>query len=176
MKLIEIPIGKNFPEAINVIVEIQKGKRNKYEYDEETGRIKLDRVLNSALHYPVDYGFMPQTRSEDGDPGDVLILTNSPVFPGCVLEVRPIGYLKMSDDKGVDNKILGVPVGNPHMSHIKDIKDVTKHTLNEITHFFEQYKVLEKKFVKVGGWGNKKEAIKLIKKEHAKYLKERKNK
>ena len=174
MKLIEISIGKQFPEKINIVVEIPKGTRNKYEYDEESGSIKLDRVLHSSLHYPVDYGFVPQTRAEDGDPGDVLVLTDSPVFSGCILEVRPIGLLQMTDENGIDNKVLAVPCGNPHMAHIQSMDDVQGHTLKEISHFFEQYKVLEEKFVKVDGWGTKEDAINLIKSEHQTFLAESK--
>jgi len=175
MKLIEISIGENFPEKINAVIEIPKGTSNKYEYDEKTGSIKLDRVLHSSLHYPVDYGFIPQTRAEDGDPGDVLVLTDSPVFSGCILEVRPIGLLKMTDENGKDNKVLAVPIGNPHMKNIKSINDVQEHVLKEITHFFEQYKVLEEKFVKVDSWGMKEDAIKLIETEHRVFLAENKH-
>lgn len=169
-----IPIGDGFPDTINAVVEIPKGTKNKYEYDEKWDQIKLDRVLHSPLFYPVDYGFVPQTRAEDGDQGDILVLTDSPVFSGCVLEVRPIGLLKMTDEGGSDNKILAVPTGSPSFREIRSVDDVNAHTLKEIVHFFEQYKVLEEKFVKVDGWGTRAEALALIKSEHKKYRQEMK--
>lgn len=169
-----IPIGAKAPKILNVVIEIPRGGHNKYEYDEELDVIRLDRVLHSALFYPVDYGFVPETRADDGDHLDVLVVTDSPAFPGCLLEVRPIGVLHMSDESGIDHKILAVPLKNPHYQDIKSIRDFSTHKLNEIVNFFETYKLLEHKDVKVKGWGNTAEAYKVIKhardvftKEHA---------
>lgn len=125
------------------VVEIPKGSRNKYEIDLATGRIKLDRVLYSSVHYPTDYGFVPGTRAADGDPLDVLIIAEEPTFPGCRVEVRPIGLLLMRDEKGVDEKILAVPVADPRYEWVQDLTDVNRHLLVEIKNFFETYKELE---------------------------------
>jgi len=158
-----ISIGNKFPQIVNSIVEIAKETHNKYEYDEELDIIKLDRVLHSPMHYPVDYGFIPQTRSKDGDHLDVMIITNSPVFTGCLIEVRPIGVLIMNDESGDDEKILAVPLKNPNYDHIKNLKDVEPHFLKELVHFFTEYKRLENKNVSVKGWLNRTEAYKIIK-------------
>ena len=159
-----IPIGKQAPQRINVVIEIPKGGHNKYEYDEEMDAIKLDRVLHSPLFYPIDYGFIPETQAEDGDHLDALVITDSPTFPGCVLLARPLGLLKMKDENGGDDKILAVPANNPHYRNIKNLGDIEPHILQEITHFFEEYKKLEKKFVKVIGWEPKRAAFRLIEK------------
>jgi len=168
-----ITIGNHFPETFNAIIEIPKGTKNKYEYDEKLKLIKLDRVLHSPLYYPVDYGFIPQTRADDGDMGDVLVLTDSPVFSGCLLEVRAVGLLKMRDESGLDNKVLAVPVSNPNFKDIRTLENVGEHMLKEIVHFFEQYKVLEGKMVKVEGWADKNEALQMLKQEHDKYMSEK---
>jgi inorganic pyrophosphatase len=159
-----IKIGLKFPKIINVIVEIPTNTGNKYEYDEELDLIKLDRVLHSPMHYPVDYGFIPETRSSDGDHLDIMVLTNSPVFTGCLLEVRPVGALIMSDENGLDEKILAVPLRAPYYNHIHRLKDVSPHLLDELVHFFSEYKTLEKKEekVKIIGWVNRLEAYKII--------------
>jgi inorganic pyrophosphatase len=137
---------------IDAIVEIPKGSRNKYEYDETSGRIRLDRVLYSPLHYPADYGFLPQTLAEDGDHLDVLIVTYEPTFPGCTVAVRPVGVLDMYDDKGHDEKILAVPDRDPRFTEIADLPQVAPHFLAEITHFFQVYKTLEAKETEIIGW------------------------
>lgn len=167
-----IPIGKKFPEVVNTIIEIQKDTRNKYEFDEELNIIKLDRVLHSPMFYPMDYGFIPETRADDGDHLDMMVMTNSPVFAGCMLEVRPIGVLFMSDESGQDEKILGVPLRNPNYNHIQTIDDISPHFLKEIVHFFETYKQLENKEVNVDRWGTKEEAYAMIKKYFDVYQKE----
>jgi inorganic pyrophosphatase len=160
----KLPVGEKYPEIINTFIEIPKGNRNKYEYDEELGCMKLDRTLYSAMYYPVDYGFIPQTRDEDGDALDALVLTDSPVFAGCVVEARVLGLLKMVDGGEVDDKILCVPTGNPHFDHIQSMDDVAPHMLKEIANFFETYKILQKKETKIEGWFSKEEAIEVIKK------------
>ena len=159
-----LPIGDKFPEVFNAVIEIPQGSHNKYEIDKETGLLMLDRVLHSPMYYPVDYGFIPQTHADDGDALDVLLLTDSPVFPGCMVEVRPIAAFKMSDDKGLDDKILCVATGNPNYKQVQNLEDVAPHTLKAISHFFETYKTLENKEVKVVGWLPKEEALELLKK------------
>jgi len=161
----EISPGPNPPERIFVFVEIPEGSQNKYEFDEKLKVFKLDRILHSPLHYPADYGHIPGTLCEDGDPLDVLVLVTEPTFPGCLIEARPIGAIEMEDEKGLDDKILAVPVHDPRFDHIKDIRDISQHTLKEITHFFEMYKALEpNKWVKIKGWLGAKEAKEKIKK------------
>jgi inorganic pyrophosphatase len=164
MELHKLPLGDKFPEVCNAVIEIPKGSRNKYEYIEKLGVIGLDRMLYSAIYYPTDYGFFPQTRDEDGDALDVMLLTDSPVFPGCMVEVRPIALMKMIDGGEVDDKILCVATGNPHYSHIQTIDDVDPHTIKEIAHFFETYKLLQKKEVTVEGWFSKEEAYEVMRK------------
>lgn len=150
------------PEKINVIVEIPKGSQNKYEFDKELGVFKLDRVLFSPLHYPGDYGFIPKTLAPDGDPLDALILVSLRTFPGCVIEAKPIGILKLIDSGKEDSKILCVPTKDPRLEHYKDITSISKRILDEIGHFFRVYKELEGKKVKIIGWKNAKEAKKTI--------------
>ena len=143
---------KNFPDIVKVVVEVPKGSRNKYEYDKKTKRIKLDRVLFSAVHYPADYGFIIDTLAEDGDEVDILVLIDEPTFPGCLIEAKPIGVLKMRDEKGTDNKILAVPLKDPRWHHIGDVHEVPPHLLTEIENFFLTYKKLETKVVASEGW------------------------
>lgn len=177
MSLLKIKLGADAPEHINVVVEIPQGSHNKYEIDEKLGVIRLDRVLHSPLFFPFEYGFVPETRAEDGDHLDILIVNDSPLFVGCLAEVRPIGVLKMSDEQGVDDKIIGVLVTNPHFREMTQIDDVQPHILREIAHFFEQYKGLEeKKFVKVAGFGSRAEAHAAIVKAHKKYRAEHRKK
>ena len=155
---------KRDSEAVEVVIEVPKGSRNKYELDHATGVIRLDRVLFSSVHYPTDYGFVPGTTSADGDPLDVLIIVEEPTFPGCRVRIRPIGVLLMRDEKGIDEKILGVPVADPRFDGIKDISDLQEHWLLEIRNFFDTYKLLEGKAVAVEGWQGAKEARALLKK------------
>ena len=145
---------------MNVIIEIPMGSRVKYELDKDTGLIKFDRVLYSPMHYPANYGFVPQTLWDDGDPLDVLVLGYEPLVPGCLVEVRPIGVLDMIDGGDGDAKVLAVPVSDPRYKEVKDITDVEPHTLLEIKHFFTVYKDLQKKKVEVGEWRNSAEAKK----------------
>jgi inorganic pyrophosphatase len=147
---------------IKVFVEIPKGSRNKYELDKETGRIKLDRTLFSAVHYPSDYGFIDGTLGEDGDPLDALVLVWEPTFPGCVIEARPIGIFFMSDEKGKDEKVLCVPTGDPLWNHITRLDEVPPHLLKEIEHFFSIYKDLENKKVQIDGWDRAEVAMRVI--------------
>jgi inorganic pyrophosphatase len=150
--------------SVDAIVEIPRGSRNKYEYDPDTGFIRLDRVLFSSVHYPGDYGFIPGTLSSDGDPLDVLILVEEPTFPGCRVHVRPIGVLIIEDDHEVDEKILGVPTADPRFADVADLNDLPHHWLDEVEHFFETYKSLEGKSVTAKGWRGAREAAAVLQK------------
>jgi len=172
-----ITLGDKSPKIINAIVEIVKQTSNKYEYDEQLDIIKLDRVLHSPMFYPVDYGFVPETRSKDGDHLDIMILTNSPVFTGCLLEVRPLGVLIMSDEAGDDEKILAVPLKNPIYDEVQKLSDVPEHQLKELVHFFTEYKRLENgKDVVVKGWLDRKAAYEIIRESNRVYKEEQKQK
>jgi inorganic pyrophosphatase len=148
----ELPPGPDWPEVIYVVVEIPKKSRNKYEYDEKGGFVKLDRVLFSSLHYPGDYGFIPQTLHDDGDPLDVLVMTNEPTFSGCVIEARPLGIFHLVDKGQTDDKILAVPHTDPLFNAYHSLDDVPPHFLAEVTHFFNVYKDLESVEVEGRGW------------------------
>jgi inorganic pyrophosphatase len=130
-------------EFIEVMVEIPKGSRNKYEYDHDRHVMRLDRRLFSATVYPADYGFVPDTLGEDGDPLDALVLLDDPTFPGCLVRAHPVGVFWMSDEKGPDAKIICVPVDDPRSGRVTDLADLPDHLLREIEHFFEVYKMLE---------------------------------
>ncbi|MBP6857937.1 MAG: inorganic diphosphatase [Candidatus Pacebacteria bacterium] len=160
----EITPGKNVPEIINVIIEIPKGSKNKYELDKETGLITLDRALHTSQDYPFDYGFVPQTHWEDGDPLDVVVLTTYPLAPGVLVKVRPVAVVNMIDDGEGDAKIIGVPEKDPRWDDVKDISDINKHTLKEIEHFFLTYKKLQNKEVSINGIDGKDKAIEAINK------------
>jgi inorganic pyrophosphatase len=172
MSLAEIPLGKNAPEEINVVIEIPKGSRNKYEYDEDMDAIKLDRVAFTAMAHPYDYGFIPETRSEDGDHLDSFVLLDTSVFPGCVVNARPIGLLKMVDDGDNDEKIISVPVDDIRYDNIKSLKDLSPHIQKEIQHFFEHYKDLQNKKVEITGWGDREEAHQIIRESIERFSKE----
>ena len=150
--------------TFDVLIEIPRGSRNKYEYDFEIKRMRFDRMLYSSMMYPADYGFIPETLALDGDPLDVLVLLTEPTFPGCVMEVKPIGVFHMADDKGPDEKVICVPVSDPIWNSLNDLSDVNPHLIKEIEHFFLVYKDLENKTVEVGGWGDVTEAHDIIKK------------
>lgn len=147
---------------IEVLIEIPKGSRNKYEFHEESGEIRLDRVLYSSVHYPTDYGFIKHTHAPDGDHLDVLVFTHEPTFPGCVLIARAIGVLRMRDDKGEDDKILAVPIGDPRFDTVAELRDISPHWLLEIENFFATYKRLEDKATVITGWGDSYEAVQII--------------
>lgn len=171
----DIPAGDNPPEEINVVVEIPKGCSNKYEYNEEKEYFELDRVLYSPLFYPLDYGLMPQTSSEDGDSLDVLVLTTFPTFPGCKIKARPVALFSMEDEAGIDPKIIAVPLEklDPRFKEIQDLQDIPEHLKKEIQEFFEVMKRLEPgKFVKVKGWDNKAKAQEIIQKAVERYKSE----
>lgn len=149
--------------TFDVLIEIPKGSRNKYEYDFELNKIRFDRMIFSSMMYPGDYGFIPETLALDSDPLDVLVLMHEPTFPMCVMEVRPIGVFYMTDEKGPDEKIICVPVSDPIWNNKEDIADLNPHRLKEIEHFFQVYKDLEEKKVDTGGWGDAKAALKIYK-------------
>src|SRR5436305_5945486 len=155
--------------SIDVIIEIPQGSRNKYEYDHDKHAIRLDRVLHSSVHYPTDYGFIPDTLSKDGDPLDVLVVVLNPTFPGCHVPARPIGVLRMHDEKGEDEKILAVPVGDPRFDGIEDLGGLSEHWLKEIENFFATYKLLEEKDTDLLGWDDVDEARTVIEDAHRRY-------
>ncbi len=144
----DVSFGKNAPEVVNALIEIPKGTRAKYEICKETGLLKLDRVIYSSMYYPTNYGFIPQTLCGDGDPLDILVLSQIAFEPRCLVECRPIGVMRMKD-KGQDDKILAVAVNDISVSHLFDVEQLPESMLLEITNFFEEYKKLEKQIVKV---------------------------
>jgi inorganic pyrophosphatase len=150
----ELDPGPNIPDVIHVVVEIPKGSRNKYEYHKETGAFKLDRVLYSAVHYPGDYGFTPQTYYDDGDPLDVLVMTNLPTFTGCIVEARPIGLFRMLDRGEPDDKVLAVLHYDPFFADYNSYTELPAHYIKEVEHFFKVYKDLEGARVETLGWEN----------------------
>jgi inorganic pyrophosphatase len=164
MSLLDVKIGESAPEVFNAVIEIPAGSTNKYEVDQETGHIMLDRVLYSPLFYPFDYGYIPQTYYLDNDPLDVLVMITHPLIPGCVVECTPIGVLEMRDEKGPDEKILAVATKDPRFGYRRSVNQLNEHTLKEIRHFFAVYKQLEDKYVEVLGWQGRNVAVNLIEK------------
>ncbi len=148
----DISAGVRAPAVIYAVVEIPRGHRNKYEYNKQLGVIQLSRVLFSPMHYPGDYGFIPQTCADDGDPLDVLVMVTEPTFPGCVIEVRPIGVFSMMDRNEADDKILAVPTTDPLFGSYNELGDVPPHFLAQVSHFFQRYKELEGAEVVPIGW------------------------
>lgn len=153
MDLSRIPAQPE-PGLINVLIEIPAGSKNKYEFDKEMGALILDRVLFSSVQYPYDYGFVPNTLADDGDPLDGMVLMDQPTFPGCVIAARPIGMLEMIDGGDRDEKILCVPAEDPRYTQVKSLDDIAAHRLDEIAEFFRSYKNLEKKITEILGWQN----------------------
>jgi inorganic pyrophosphatase len=148
---------------VDVIVEIPKGSRNKYEFDPRLGRIRLDRMLFSATVYPSDYGFVPDTLGEDGDPIDALVLLDEPTFPGCLVRARIIAVFWMRDEEGPDAKLLCVPADDPRQAHLQELEDVPMHQITEIWHFFDIYKALEPgKSSETRGWERRKDAVRAL--------------
>jgi inorganic pyrophosphatase len=159
-------------ESITVVVEIPKGSRNKYEYDERLGGIKLDRFLFSSMVYPTDYGFIPETLALDGDELDAMICVSEATFPGCIIDVKPIALFKMADDKGIDDKILCVPVTDPAWNTLDTLEDLPEQLRDEIAHFFSVYKDLEQKKVTVDGWYSREDALAEIEEARGRYDKD----
>ena len=158
---------------VDITVEVPQGSRNKYEYDPAIDAIRLDRMLFTSTRYPHDYGFIPGTLAEDGDPLDAMVILDEPTFPGCLILVRPIGVFWMTDEKGPDAKILTVPASDPRYSHYQDLGDVPEHVTAEIGHFFDVYKELERdKSTDVRGWQDRAAAEKIIEESFARFTAE----
>ncbi|MDQ3555648.1 MAG: inorganic diphosphatase [Gemmatimonadota bacterium] len=165
----DLPPGPNPPDQMTVVVEIPRGSRNKYELNKRTGLFRLDRVLFSAVHYPGDYGFFPQTYAEDDDPLDALVMITVPTFPACEIDVRPLGMFRMSDRDEMDEKVLCVPLHDPLYDDYETISDVPSHFLREVEHFFTVYKDLEGGRVRSLGWEDRQAARAVIQDSTARY-------
>jgi inorganic pyrophosphatase len=164
-----LPTGDGAPAEVNAVIEIPRGDTNKYEYDKQLQVFRLDRNLYSPVHYPGDYGFIPSTLSEDGDPLDVLVLVDAPSFTGCVMIVRPIGALRMIDQDSEDEKILAVGVNNPIYKNLNEYRELYPHLLLEIEHFFSVYKELEAKRTRVKGWEDAARAREMVTESQQRY-------
>lgn len=158
----KLPIGSGSPDRVNAVIEIPQGATHKYEYDKDLHVFRLDRTLYSPVHYPGDYGFIPSTLGLDGDPLDVLVLVDAPSFSGCVMEVRPIGMLRMVDQGEQDEKLLAVVQNDPVYKEINDCGEVFPHLLRQVEHFFSIYKNLEGKKTEIAGWAGASVARKFI--------------
>jgi len=167
----DIPAGTK--EEMNVIIEIPKFSKNKYEIDKETGIIALDRVMHTAQDYPFDYGFVPQTLFDDGDALDVVLLTTHPLAPGILVKARPVAVMEMTDNGERDDKVVAVPTEDPRFDDVHDLADLNKHFIKEMTHFFETYKKVQNKEVVVGAWHGKDEAMAAFEKSVALYQEKR---
>lgn len=150
------------PNVVEAFIEIPTGSRNKYEWDEERKCMRLDRVLYASVHYPTDYGFVPETLAPDGDALDILVLTEDPIFPGCLVDTRPIGIMHMRDSGEEDMKIISVVVSDPRQAEITDLADIAKSRLREIEHFFSTYKDLEGKKTEITGWDGRDVALNVV--------------
>lgn len=166
-----LPTGEGAPDEVNAVIEIPRGQTNKYEYDKQLHVFRLDRNLYSPVHYPGDYGFIPSTLSDDGDPLDVLVLVDAPSFPGCLMTVRPIGILEMVDQEREDEKILAVGTNNPIYKEVDDYSELYPHVLLEIEHFFTIYKELEAKTTRIVGWQNAARAREIVSACQTRYTK-----
>jgi inorganic pyrophosphatase len=154
--------GDQQPKAVNALIEIPQGSRTKYEVDKITGLLRMDRVIHSSFHYPVNYGFIPQTLGHDGDPLDILVLSSQSIQPLCLVNATVIGNMQMIDSGEVDDKIIAVATRDPSVNHIHDVKDLPAHFFNELKNYFEQYKVLENKEVRIDQFQSKEEAYAVI--------------
>jgi len=163
--------GDNAPQKINAIIEIPQGSRAKYEVDKETGLLRLDRVIYSSFHYPINYGFIPQTLGQDGDPLDILVLCSQSIQPLCLVEANVIGNMQMIDTGTMDDKIIAVAAKDPSVNHLKSIDELPPHFINELRNFFEQYKVLENKKVEIDNFQDANTAYRIIN-EAIEYYKE----
>ncbi|MEO6069510.1 MAG: inorganic diphosphatase [Chitinophagaceae bacterium] len=154
--------GKEAPNQVNALIEIPQGSRTKYEIDKETGLLKLDRVIHSSFHYPINYGFIPQTLGHDNDPLDILVLCSQSIQPLCLVEATVIGNMQMIDNGEDDDKIIAVATRDPSVNHISSISEMPSHFISELRNFFEQYKVLENKQVQINNFQSAEEAYKII--------------
>lgn len=157
-----VSYGVNAPRIVNAIIEIPQGSRAKYEIDKESGLLKLDRIIFSSFHYPVNYGFIPQTYGDDKDPLDILVITSIPVQPMCLMEAKVLGVMHMVDSGDADDKIIAVAANDPSVRHYNNLEELPKHFFDELRHFFEEYKKLENKTVKVDELGDKHTALNVI--------------
>lgn len=167
----DIPVEAAVEDGFPAFIEIPKGSKVKYELEKETGLLRVDRVLFSAVHYPANYGFIPRTYCGDGDPLDVLVLGQEPVVPMCIMQARALGVMRMRDEKGTDDKIVAIHVDDPAVSHYRDIRKLPPHALRELRRFFEDYKQLEGKEVAVGEPEGRAEANRVIREALAAYVK-----
>ena len=158
----DISIGEAAPEKVNAIIEIPNGSRAKYELEKESGMLKLDRVLFSSVHYPANYGFLPKTLCDDNDPLDILVMSQIDIQPLCMVEAKVIGVMHIVDDNEIDDKIISVAANDPSVSHFNNISELPQHLINELQNFFEEYKKLEKKDVKVKEFQDRKKALQII--------------
>jgi inorganic pyrophosphatase len=154
--------GEKAPLTVNALIEIPQGSRSKYEVDKDSGLLKLDRVIYSSFHYPVNYGFIPQTLAKDNDPLDILVLCSQSIQSLCIVEANIIGNMQMIDNGTLDDKIIAVAAKDPSVNHYTQMNDLPQHFLLELRNFFEQYKVLENKKAEIDNFQDKKEAIKII--------------
>ena len=154
--------GKGAPRMVNAVIEIPEGSRAKYEIDKETGLLKLDRVIYSSFHYPVNYGFIPQTLGQDGDPLDILVLCSQSVQPLCIIEASVIGNMQMIDQGAADDKIIAVATHDPSVNHIRNMTELPPHFFHELKHYFEEYKVLENKKVEIDNFQDQAIALKIV--------------
>lgn len=164
--------GEHSPSRVNALIEIPQGSRSKYEIDKHTGLLKLDRVIHSSFHYPVNYGFIPQTLGQDEDPLDILVICSQSVSPLCLVDATVIGNMQMIDSDQQDDKIIAVATHDPSVNHYQDIEDLPRHFINELRNFFEQYKVLENKKVVIDNFQDKMKAHQIIN-EAMKYYREK---
>ena len=169
----DVEVGEKAPEVINAIIEIPRFSKTKFELDKKTGLLKVDRVLYSSVHYPANYGFIPQSYSDDKDPLDILVLGQAEVCPLSIMKARPIGFMRMIDQGDIDDKIIAVHADDPEMAEIQSINDLASHTLKEIQNFFEIYKGLENKKVSVEGFKDKPDALVILKKALSDYQERR---
>ena len=168
---LNLPIGEKAPDEVNAVIEIPRGQTNKYEYDRQLHVFRLDRNLYSPVHYPGDYGFIPSTLSDDGDPLDTLVLVDAPSFTGCVMTVRPVGMLRMVDQGREDEKILAVGTNNPIYKDVWDYGELYPHVLREIEHFFTIYKELEAKTTRITGWNDAADAREIVRECNSRFAK-----
>lgn len=158
----EVDLGEAIPNIINAVIEVPKGSKIKYELDKKSGLIRMDRILFSSVHYPANYGFIPQTYCDDKDPLDILVLGQEVAVPLCIMRAKPIGVIKMLDQGEADDKIIAVHADDPEYSHIEGINELAPHKLKEMQRFFEDYKILENKVVKINQFLGRSEALTII--------------
>ena len=157
-----VPSGENAPAIVNAVIEIPQGSRAKYEIDKASGLLRLDRVIYSSFYYPCNYGFIPQSYGGDHDPLDILVITSQPVQALCMMDAKVVGVMQMIDQGEADDKIIAVAANDPSVNHFNDIEELPKHFFNELRHFFEEYKKLEDKTVRVDEFGNRESAYRII--------------